>query len=462
MAGARRAEVAVWGAGLLLALVQAPWSSLHQGTSAERLLRDMGRVSGALALGFLAIAVSLGLRWAPLERIFGGLDKLVRLHHRVGTAAYVAALAHPLLLAGALAPRSIPAAAAAMWRPAGLGWLLGWLAVILLVIVVPLSLVRRLPHRLWRTLHLAGWSVFAVAVVHAALLRGGPTAGEIGLSGAVLTALAIRTGLLLLPAARREYLLEEVRRLAPDVAEFVLTPAGSPVRFAPGQFVFVRFREPRTRWRCTEYHPFTIASAPSDRRLVLLIKALGGCTRTLLDLRPGAMAHVRGPFGRLFAPGTRASRQVWIAGGIGITPFLSMARSLDPGGPEIDLYYCARSAAEAFYLDELQAIAAQRQGLRVHARLLDRDGLLIPARIADEVGPLQDAAFFIAGPQAFVAAIRDDLVDRGVPERRLHDERFDLCLVSRIRGSSVAPVARQGCGTGLFLPRRRSGTRSPF
>ena len=104
-----------------------------------------------------------------------------------------------------------------------------------------------------------------------------------------------------------------------------LAPVRKPLSFTPGQFVFLALGG-TGGW---ERHPFSVSSAPSDPRLELTIKASGDYTRELYDqLQPGVPAKLAGPFGG-FDYRQGGHDQIWIAGGIGVTPFLSWIRSID-------------------------------------------------------------------------------------------------------------------------------------
>jgi predicted ferric reductase len=107
------------------------------------------------------------------------------------------------------------------------------------------------------------------------------------------------------------------------------------------------------------------------------IKAVGDYTRELFEqLRPGVPARLAGPFGAFdYRRGGRG--QVWIAGGIGITPFLSWIRSLDGDfDREVDLFYTVAHRAEAIHTDEIRAAADAHPSLRPHVLSSDTDGRL--------------------------------------------------------------------------------------
>ena len=108
--------------------------------------------------------------------------------------------------------------------------------------------------------------------------------------------------------------------------EVVLKPVGEMLNFKPGQFAFVEIQG--KEW--SEPHPFTISSAPNEDRLRLTMKVLGDWTRKVREeLHPGGEVIVRGPYGRFDASTAECRKQVWIAGGIGLTPFLSKLRAMD-------------------------------------------------------------------------------------------------------------------------------------
>ena len=117
---------------------------------------------------------------------------------------------------------------------------------------------------------------------------------------------------------------------------------------------------------------FTIASADHGDGVVSFhIKALGDYTGRLAErLRPGEAVRVEGPYGRFdLERRNRRARQIWIAGGIGVTPFLAWLESLqaDPANaPEADLHYCTRDQATDAFVPRLEALCAALPGVRLH------------------------------------------------------------------------------------------------
>jgi predicted ferric reductase len=135
---------------------------------------------------------------------------------------------------------------------------------------------------------------------------------------------------------------------------------------------------------------------------------------------------IRGPFGR-FSHHKGTGRQLWIAGGIGVSPFLSWLRALDeqpPRGP-VDLFYtCA--GPDIPYTEEIKAMAAGCDLIRVH--IIDsRDGHLTATQILARVdGEQPDTlSVFMCGPADMTRTFQAEFQRAGILRRHIHREYFD-------------------------------------
>ena len=177
-----------------------------------------------------------------------------------------------------------------------------------------------------------------------------------------------------------------------------------------------------------EPHPFTIASSPDESTLRFMIRDLGDWTSRLCnEVRPGMRVVVEGPYGRLHPiPSQPASEVVWIAGGVGITPFFGAAISNDPtSGVVPQLFYCVRSRDDAPGLAELEA--ADREGrIILHVHASDDGSRLQPREVARVFGPggLRGAHVVMCGPSSLVKSMRRVVGELGA--RRIHVEGFDI------------------------------------
>jgi ferredoxin-NADP reductase len=169
---------------------------------------------------------------------------------------------------------------------------------------------------------------------------------------------------------------------------------------------------------------FSIASSPYDQeRISVAFRDTGsGFKRTLKELPFGAPVNIEGAHGFFTLPQELASPVVFIAGGIGITPFLSMIRFADEKelASPMTLLYANRSKESAAYLDELQTIANRNKDFI----LKNRFGKIDEEFMRQDVKNMEQSVWYIAGPPAMVTYARNALFLLGIEDSRVHCEEF--------------------------------------
>ncbi len=403
---------------------------LRQEPSWSAMLHGLGDAAAILGMSFFAASLVLMLRVGWLERVFGGLDALYLAHHLCGALAFLVLLLHPVTLALRLLIEHGAARAfeATFPSPAHAGEFLGWVVLVWLMAMMVATFHARLSYVGWKWLHASAGIAFLLGIGHLLLVRRASDWAVPLLALWIFAGLSALVWRLLIDrgtVAGRRYVVEAVHHLGDSVVELILRPLGRPLAFRPGQFVFAAFYDTEGYHGCAEYHPFTIASAAGDPSVRLVVKALGDCTGRMQQMRPGVPVRVQGPFGAFWS-GSSDRRQVWIAGGIGIAPFLSMAEALEAEGPPVGLYYGVPSRSAATGLPELERIAARNPRLGLAPLFADRGETPRIDCIAAQAGQLSDTEFFICGPAAMVAAMSQDLQARGVAETAIHTERLDF------------------------------------
>jgi ferredoxin-NADP reductase len=182
---------------------------------------------------------------------------------------------------------------------------------------------------------------------------------------------------------------------------------------------------------------FSIGSAPSDPDIVVATRMHESAfKRVLKAAEPGLKVEIEGPMGSLTLHKNPSKPAVFLAGGIGITPFRSMLRdaALNNLPHVIDLFYSNRRPEDAPFLDELQQLQAANPKFHVVATMTDTSksrlkwdgstGFLTAATIRNHVASLQGPIYYIAGPSAMVAAMRQMLVEARIDEDDIRTEEF--------------------------------------
>ena len=184
-------------------------------------------------------------------------------------------------------------------------------------------------------------------------------------------------------------------------------------------------------------HAFSIVSAPHEGELVFATRMRDSVyKRTLGALPLGASLDIDGPFGSLTLHKKAERPGVLIAGGIGITPFMSMLRSAAEQRSEqaLVLLYSNRRPEDTAFLAELQQLARRHPQLRLVATMTDMahstqtwdgaTGIIDGAFVQRAIAGLPAPIFYVAGPPALVEAMRNTLVAAGVDEDDVRSEEF--------------------------------------
>lgn len=403
---------------LLTAFVGAPvyWAFPYELPAA----RGTGIILGWSGYGLLLGSLLLMLRETVLARALGGLDRMYLWHHRTGVVAYVLLLTHPLALAAAAWTES-PLLAWETLSPLaeGAAERLGWISLLLLMLGLATTFSRSIGYRRWRWLHLSLAAGVVTGLAHLWQLGiDEPLSPVLGLTLVILVWRLARedTGL-----SAQPYVVTATTPVARDLVEITLRPLARPIVSSAGQFALVAFFSgPRFRG-CGEYHPFTLSAVGNDGQLRIAVKALGDCTRHLQSIEPGVAARVDGGFGSAFAERT-AVPQLWLAGGVGITPFLGLLRA-GPVSEPTTLIYLYRNEGDAAFLAELQVLAAADPKLSLRAVATGDDAVNFVSLLS-EATPLGRRECYLCGPPGMIAAAQKQLRQMGVEARRIHCERF--------------------------------------
>jgi len=394
---------------------------------------SIGQVAGLLGIVGLSIIIIMSARLKFLEPYFGGYDRVYSLHHTIGVLSFLAILVHPMAIALQYAQLSLIDAAMLFIPDTNLAINFGIFSILILVIVLLITMfVRRFSYKTLKMIHGTFGIALLLGGLHGFLIPSDISQNLVlrvyvlGFVALALIAYMYRTILGRWLVKKYIYEVQQVNTPAPGVTEVVMSPVGKRLEHKPGQFVFVSFDDPNVS---DEPHPFSISSAPHEYTLRLTIKALGDYTGTLGDLSVGARARIEGPFGQFVYSNYSNKRQIWIAGGVGVTPFLDMARDLchrKPEGYAIDFYYTVRNMSEALFYQELSSISDQYSGFRFIPYFSDEHGFLNAQAVSDISGGLFGKDIFLCGPPPMMSSLIRGFATGGVSKRVVHFEFFKL------------------------------------
>ncbi|MFT9056833.1 MAG: ferredoxin reductase family protein [Ethanoligenens sp.] len=405
-------------------------------------------VLGATAYTLLNAQLILSARPKWIEASFG-LDRFYRFHGLMAVIAVVLALAHKLL-EGRTFPNSFQTKPGEMALVLFIGvstLALVFMADTLVRLFLPLRFVRAFFVRLkigkynvQKILHNVSVLAVALAFLHVMLTYSA--------HNPLVKALYI----LYVGAAMGFYLYHKVFRkwfagkcfmveaLVPEsgsMTTLVLRPRkGSVFSYLPGQFGFLRVFQ---RGISSEEHPFSISSQPLDKsRLRITIKNLGDWTGGVRNIQPGSKVLLDAPYGR-FSPPLYDCKDgiVLIAGGVGITPMLSILRYYAQAdrAQKIILLWGVSRQEELICQGELRAMQSEMKQFTflpvVNAPDFSGEkGYITQEKIErvlhDQGADRQKQHYFFCGPAPMWAGIQKSLRAMGVPKRMIHAEHFSL------------------------------------
>jgi predicted ferric reductase len=301
----------------------------------------------------------------------------------------------------------------------------------MMISLVVLTLYARPRYHLWKITHKFFGLALFLGALHVYLIPGYITKNLL-LKGYVLL-LAILGILAFLYKSvfgkylirRYEYLVEDTNRLNDEIMEITFRPKNESLSFEAGQFVFVSFEQKGL----SESHPFSISSGPDEDQLKITVKRSGDFTGNLVrNLKKGTVARIEGPYGVFSHTRILKKNQVWIGGGIGITPFVSFAKDLMEKKIQINvtLFYCARNRDEAIYLDFFKNMEAQSSHFAVIPFYSSQHGHIDTEYIRRRVENFPENDFFICAPPRMIKELKDDLMAEGIGQDKIHSEEFSF------------------------------------
>lgn len=236
-----------------------------------------------------------------------------------------------------------------------------------------------------------------------------------------------------------KYRIKKAEKPTDDVVILELEDkSGKPVfNFKSGQYVLVSYKN--DSGKMTDKHAFSIASPPSEKRHIRLgIKILGNFTQGISKLEEGAEIFVSGPFGDFIFDAEKHKDAVFLAGGIGITPFISALReATEKRLPNrLSLIYSNRTVKSTIFFREIKELEEQNKNISTLFSITEEkitpniEGVVnerINKQIISKcVGEVSGKTFFLCGPLKFMESAKSHLTSLGVMEKQIITEEFSM------------------------------------
>ncbi len=397
-------------------------------TSVETMAIIFAKIGAFGGMTMFAWSLILSGRYKIFDWLFGGLDKMYGAHRFFGTFSVVLLVIHPLALTIARIPVS-GTGALRMWLAFNsTALVLGMISLYGLIGFVVWSIsAKKTKHETFVKVHRVLGFLFIIGALHA-FMAGSVLQASVAVYWymLILSGLATLTFVhyslfsdILHPHYR--YKISSVKNLPGGVWDIRLKPKQRIINFLPGQFVYLSFSSlPESG-----YHPFSIASGKRSSELQFFIKELGDLTESFKQLKAGQLVKIKGPYGGFTFDDKSHDKQLWIAGGIGITPFLSKARSFTytKQWPAVELIYTTKNKYEAFAfreLDHIQTCCKPFNVTLIHETKFGRKSL---HDLSEHFGGLEDYAIYLCGPPAMLAIYLKQAEELGIRDQ-VHFEEF--------------------------------------
>ena len=347
--------ILIMGTSALLWFFATPIEPLHS-------LDKLSHMIGGLAITGFFLVFLLSTRMKLLDRWFHGLENVYRYHKYIAIISLALVILHGQLQEMVPEDKEFDSSLSEFSKELGELGQYGFIALILIAF-----LAKFLKYEHWRIIHRFMLIPYTFGIYHAYfsskydLLQPTP----LGIFSAITTTIGFMSALYMLTMYQDMFFkytgkITGIQQMGSNVIELELT-LDKKIPFQFGQFVFIKFFQDGLD---KAPHPFSISSGDGER-IFVTIKVLGDFTHQVYhSIKINTAVALNGPYGQLnFEKGPQS--QIWIAGGIGITPFLSYLQS-QPFDRTIELFYTYQGEDNAIYKDYLQSYAVSNQQFKVN------------------------------------------------------------------------------------------------
>ncbi|MDR3273015.1 MAG: ferric reductase-like transmembrane domain-containing protein [Flavobacteriaceae bacterium] len=393
--------------------------------------------TGICTMIFMTTAMLISLRIPLISKYLKGLDKAYSVHKNLGLAAAVSLSFHYL---AEDAPKWLYNAGLLKINENYLsennneffhesGLLAALIAFFLIIILLIITQIHKIPYHWFRSTHKIFSVVYLFAAYHAVLSLI-DRHWQFSLGGILLIfiiflgIIASLVSILAKIGEKRKFSAKIVKIdiFCKNILDVYLSVENQEFKYKAGQYVFLKFSF------SSEPHPFTISSFDMKRKILRFsIKDLGDFTHNLFNIaKIGDEVEVEGAYGE-FLFEDDFNRQIWIAAGIGITPFMARLDyfSTNKNNKQIFLFYSSRGHKNEIFPKDLEQICSLNNVKLIHVNTLENQRITIDF-IKEKSGDLENASLWFCGNENFGHSLLKWLKFSNFDMKNLHYDTFNM------------------------------------
>lgn len=391
--------------------------ALYEGDYQYSVQHIIGEVFSSWVITVFAINFLMATKSKWIEKIFGGLDKMYMIHRRAAVLAVILLILHFITV-----PKT---------EEFTIGKPLGFFSMILILVGVVISAApifkKKLKYHKWINIHKLMGAFFIMGVAHSFNV---PTlTGELPIVRTYVLVMSLvgviswiyKTFLFNIFNKKLDYTIDSIKHFSNDTTELLLNPTNKKLKFNAGQFAFISIEGLNNN----EAHPFTISNSSIGEKLRFTIKSLGDYTSTLqTSIKEGLKVKVLGAYGVFNFRKAKHKEQLWLAGGIGITPFLSFLQE-DLSDFGITLVWSVKSVDEANYKKEIEQSISKYPNVKFVLWNSDEKGFFSIDKLYN-ASTIKNQSIYICGAEVMRESYIKQLLEKGISINDIHYEEFSF------------------------------------
>lgn len=394
------------------------------------IIDKQGEFYATLMMRLICFNISLACRFKYAEKLFSGLDKVYVIHKYTGYLVLLLVILHSNLIPESMFQNTGFFSLAKEIANPLMYTLIGSILLSALPHIPFVKKILNIPYHIWKYTHYLMWPIFLVGIYHSIGVQSFTFSNPF-LSVYMYAVYAIGIYCLFyklfiykLFKTEYKYKISNIKKFEEaSTIELTLSPIKENIKWDAGQFVFFKFKQDDLE----EAHPFTISNTYNEKGLVRLsVKTLGDWTKDLFEkINQDVDVIVEGPYGEFNSNKKKNNLEIWIAGGIGITPFLAMLQDYKKENnvnKKIIFVWSVKDQKEAIYKEEIEKDLPEN--IKFILQDTSKIGYFKFESLLSLINDKNNTSIYICGPAPMREAIINDAKKENFSD--FHFEEFNF------------------------------------